>query len=44
MELEVSDAISGKKEFLLLLDTLNIKEKPSPNKIQRMMLSSKKKN
>ncbi|MFD2304981.1 CYTH domain-containing protein [Enterococcus termitis] len=44
LELEVSDAISGKKEFLLLLDTLNIKEKPSPNKIQRMMLSSKKKN
>lgn len=43
LELEVSDAIIGKKEFFALLDTLNIKEKPSPNKIQRMMQSSSKK-
>jgi uncharacterized protein YjbK len=40
LELEVADAIVGRKEFLFLLDTLNIKETPSPNKIQRMMLSS----
>lgn len=43
LELEVSDATNGKKDFLALLDTLNVKESPSPNKIQRMMLSSKKK-
>ncbi len=43
LELEVSDATNGKKDFLSLLDTLTIKESPSPNKIQRMMLSSKEK-
>lgn len=43
LELEVSDADNGKKDFITLLDTLTIKESPSPNKIQRMMLSSKKK-
>lgn len=43
LELEVDDAFNGKKDFLTLLDTLTIKESPSPNKIQRMMLSSKKK-
>lgn len=43
LELEVSDADNGKKDFIALLDTLTIKESPSPNKIQRMMLSSKKK-
>lgn len=41
LELEVDDATNGKKDFLTLLDTLNIKESPSPNKIQRMMRSSK---
>jgi len=43
LELEVNDATNGKKDFLSLLDTLTIKESPSPNKIQRMMLSSKEK-
>ncbi|EOL43699.1 CYTH domain-containing protein [Enterococcus caccae] len=43
LELEVDDATDGKKDFLALLDTLKIKESPSPNKIQRMMLSSKDK-
>ncbi|MBO0440445.1 CYTH domain-containing protein [Candidatus Enterococcus ikei] len=43
LELEVRDVSNGKKNFLSLLDTLKIKESPSPNKIQRMMLSSKKK-
>lgn len=43
LELEVDDADNGKKDFTDLLNTLNIKESPSPNKIQRMMLSSKKK-
>lgn len=43
LELEVADAVSGKKDFLRLLDTLTIKESPAPNKIQRMMLSSKEK-
>lgn len=43
LELEVNDATNGKKDFLFLLDTLTIKESPSPNKIQRMMLSSKEK-
>ncbi|MEI5995158.1 CYTH domain-containing protein [Candidatus Enterococcus mansonii] len=44
LELEVDDAAVGRKNFLSLLNTLNLKECPSPNKIQRMMLSSKKKN
>ncbi|MGX7243513.1 CYTH domain-containing protein [Enterococcus quebecensis] len=43
LELEVEDVKKGKESFLFLLDTLNIKETPSPNKIQRMMLSSKEK-
>ncbi|XUD13090.1 hypothetical protein IGJ55_002271 [Enterococcus sp. AZ170] len=43
LELEVSDADKGRKDFLVLLDTLTIKESPAPNKIQRMMLSSKAK-
>ncbi|WP_207696604.1 hypothetical protein DOK67_0000019 [Enterococcus sp. DIV0212c] len=43
LELEVRDVSNGKKNFLSLLDTLEIKESPSPNKIQRMMLSSKEK-
>ena len=43
LELEVSDAITGKKEFLSLLEALTIKQKPSANKIQRMMQSSKEK-
>lgn len=43
LELEVNDVTNGKKDFLSLLDTLTIKESPSPNKIQRMMLSSKEK-
>lgn len=42
LELEVDDAIQGKENFLSLLDSLTIKETPSPNKIQRMMLSSKR--
>ncbi|MGM0219982.1 CYTH domain-containing protein [Enterococcus sp. AZ126] len=41
LELEVDDASNGKNDFIVLLDTLNIKESPSPNKIQRMILSSK---
>ncbi|MTD41587.1 CYTH domain-containing protein [Erwinia sp. CPCC 100877] len=40
LELEVADAAVGRKDFLSLLNTLNIKESPAPNKIQRMMLSS----
>lgn len=43
LELEVDDDVNGKRDFLALLDTLTIKESPSPNKIQRMMLSSKEK-
>ncbi|ALS01242.1 adenylate cyclase [Enterococcus silesiacus] len=43
LELEVKDAQNGKKDFLALLETLTIKESPSPNKIQRMMLSSQEK-
>ncbi|WP_430603488.1 hypothetical protein IGJ02_001003 [Enterococcus sp. DIV0724b] len=43
LELEVDDVVNGKKDFLALLNTLNIKESPSPNKIQRMMQSSKEK-
>ncbi|MBO0473995.1 CYTH domain-containing protein [Enterococcus ureasiticus] len=43
LELEVDDAVNGKRDFLALLDTLTIKESPSPNKIQRMMLSSNEK-
>lgn len=40
LELEVTDAISGRKAFEQLLNTLTIKEINAPNKIQRMMLSS----
>ncbi|WP_086312222.1 CYTH domain-containing protein [Candidatus Enterococcus palustris] len=43
LELEVDDPYNGKADFLSLLNTLNIKESPSPNKIQRMMMSSKEK-
>lgn len=43
LELEVDDVVNGKKDFLALLNTLNIKESPSSNKIQRMMQSSKEK-
>ena len=41
LELEVDDAFNGKRDFLALLDSLAIKESPSPNKVQRMMLRSK---
>lgn len=41
LELEVQDAQNGRADFLSLLETLNIKESPSPNKIQRMLLSAK---
>lgn len=40
LELEVTDAVSGRIAFEGLLNTLNIKETNAPNKIQRMMLSS----
>ncbi|MDA9472714.1 CYTH domain-containing protein [Enterococcus sp. 5H] len=40
LELEVDDAEKGRESFLYVLDSLTIKESPSPNKIQRMMLSS----
>lgn len=40
LELEVDDAEKGRESFLSVLDSLTIKESPSPNKIQRMMLSS----
>lgn len=40
LELEVDDAEKGRENFLSVLNSLNIKESPSPNKIQRMMLSS----
>ncbi|MGX7263193.1 CYTH domain-containing protein [Enterococcus crotali] len=43
LELEVQNALNGKADFLSLLETLNIKESPAPNKIQRMMLSAKEK-
>lgn len=39
LELEVADAVPGKKAFLFLLETLGIQESPSVNKVQRMMLS-----
>ena len=40
LELEVVDSIRGKADFLLLLEQLNLKEKPAQNKIQRMLTSS----
>ena len=40
LELEVVDSIRGKADFLLLLDQLDLKEKPAQNKIQRMLASS----
>ncbi|MBL1226453.1 CYTH domain-containing protein [Enterococcus sp. BWR-S5] len=40
LELEVTDAESGRKAFEQLLSTLTIKEINAPNKIQRMMSSS----
>lgn len=40
IELEVSDATSGKKNFVSLLKKLMIKEKNAYNKIQRMMSAS----
>lgn len=43
LELEVRDVLNGKKNFLSLLDTLNIKLSLAPSKIQRMMISSKEK-
>lgn len=41
LELEVSDSVRGKADFLSLLNQLNIKEKTAKNKIQRMLASSK---
>ncbi|MBP2099268.1 CYTH domain-containing protein [Enterococcus rivorum] len=43
IELEVSNAIEGKKAFISLLKKLTIKEKVAPNKIQRMMIASSNK-
>ncbi|MHC5229994.1 CYTH domain-containing protein [Enterococcus sp. LJL99] len=41
LELEVVNSIHGKADFLLLLDQLDLTEKPAQNKIQRMLASSK---
>ena len=41
LELEVADNVRGKADFLLLLEQLKLKEKPAPNKIQRVLTSSK---
>lgn len=41
LELELTDSVRGKNDFLLLLDQLDLKEKPTQNKIQRMLDSSK---